>query len=121
MHTHVDEPGLSARLTALGSDDETIVETGLSYRGSEPVLIRVRRRGHRYDITDNGAAISLAGKPSGWLEAVDRLVAAEGFNVNRRGALFVPAVEGRDITSLVRRLADTSRRVYLALLEAAVA
>jgi hypothetical protein len=41
----------------------------------------------------------------------------EGFNVNRRGALFVPAVEGRDIAMLALRLAETAGTVYLALLE----
>jgi len=45
------------------------------------------------------------------------VVAAEGFNVNRRGVIFVPAVEGRDIAALVRRLALTSRTAYLTLLE----
>ncbi|HEY7009335.1 MAG TPA: hypothetical protein VH395_10360 [Jatrophihabitantaceae bacterium] len=103
----------------LDDDGETILDTGLRYRDSEPVLIRVRRRGRRYDITDDGAAVSLAGRPGGWLERVERLVAAEGFNVNRRGVLFVPAVAGRDITSLALRLADTSRSAYLDLLEAA--
>jgi hypothetical protein len=41
-----------------------------------------------------------------------------GFNVNRRGALFVPAVEGRDIAMMLAlRLAETAGTVYLALLE----
>ncbi len=50
-------------------------------------------------------------------EAVARLVAEEGFNVNRRGAVFVPADEGRDIAMLALRLAETAGTVYLALLE----
>jgi hypothetical protein len=104
----------------LDDDGETILDTGLRYRDSEPVLIRVRRRGRRYDITDDGAAVSLAGRPGGWLERVERVVAAEGFNVNRRGVLFVPAVAGRDIMSLALRLADTSRSAYLDLLDAAI-
>jgi len=105
---------------ALFDPGETILKTGLRYRGGEPVLIRVRRRGHRYDITDDGVAVSLAGKPRGWLDRVEHAVSAEGFNVNRRGVLFVPAVEGRDIASLAIRLAQTSRSAYLDLLETAV-
>jgi hypothetical protein len=38
-------------------------------------------------------------------------------NVNRRGVVFVPAVEGRDIDALARRLGETSRACYFALLE----
>ena len=59
----------------------------------------------------------MAGRPAGWLETVERLVAGEGFNVNRRGVLSGPAVQGRDIRSLAVRLANMSRTVYLALLD----
>ena len=37
-------------------------------------------------------------------------------NVDRQGAVFVPAVEGRDLESLLVRLADASRAVHEALL-----
>ncbi|MGH3494554.1 MAG: hypothetical protein ACRDRL_32210 [Sciscionella sp.] len=121
MDNRAAGPDLRSALAALDDGDEITVETGLTYRGSEPVLIQVRRRGHRYDIADNGVAVSLAGTPVGWLGRVERLVAIEGFNVNRRGVLFVPAVAGRDICSLAFRLAETSRQVYLTLLEAAAA
>jgi hypothetical protein len=45
------------------------------------------------------------------------VVAEEGFNVNRRGVVFVPVIEGRDIDELASRLAETSVAVYAALLE----
>ncbi len=41
----------------------------------------------------------------------------EGFNVNRRGVIFVPAGAGSDIATLVARLAVLSRTVHVALLE----
>lgn len=116
---HGSPDNMRSVLAALNGGGETIFDTGLMYVGSQPVLIRVRRRGQRYDITDDGAAVSLAGRPRGWLDRVERVVAAEGFNVNRRGVVFVPAVEGRDIASLALRLARTSRSAYLDLLEAA--
>ncbi|HEU5267689.1 MAG TPA: hypothetical protein VFU35_13360 [Jatrophihabitans sp.] len=97
--------------------DELILDTGVSYRPDDPVRIRIRRRERRYDLTDDGTAVRLAGQTPGWLEVTERLVAAAGFNVNRRGILFVPAVEGRDIAALALRLADTSRATYLTLLE----
>jgi hypothetical protein len=44
-------------------------------------------------------------------------VAEVGLNVNRRGVVFVSAVEGRDIASLVMQVAETSRAVYSTLLD----
>jgi hypothetical protein len=96
---------------------ETTFDTGLSYGSGDPVLIHVRRRGRRYDLTDDGAAVARAGKRAGWLDAAEQVVAADGFNINRRGAVFVPVVEGRDIDDLCARLAASSRKVYLALLD----
>lgn len=97
---------------------EVLVDTGLVYVQGHPVRIRIRRRACRYDLTDDGAAVAHAGKPAGWLEEIDRLVAKEGFNINRRGIVFVPVVQGgRDIATLALRLAETSRAVYLALLD----
>lgn len=95
----------------------TTIDSGVSYRIDDPVLIHVRRRGHRYDLSDDGAAVDCAGRRRGWLEVAQHVVAADGFNVNRRGAVFVPVVAGRDIDRLCARLAESSRRVYLAVLE----
>jgi ribosomal protein S12 methylthiotransferase accessory factor YcaO len=95
-----------------------MLDTGLSYGDGEPVRIRVRKRRHRYDISDDGAAWSKAGASGrAALEAAERVVAEEGFNVNRRGVVFVPAVEGRDIARLAERLAGCSLAVYAELLE----
>jgi hypothetical protein len=95
----------------------TVVDSGLTYRSDEPVLVRVVHREHRYDLDDDGAAVQLAGKRSGWFEAANRIVVREALNINRRGVVFVPAVDGRDIDALAQRVAETSRQVYLTLLE----
>jgi hypothetical protein len=108
---------LGAAQGTWGDRGEVAVDTGLTYVPDDPVCIRICKRGRRYDISDDGAATALAGRPAGWLEEVDRLVAEEGFNVNRRGVVFVPAVEGRDIAKLALRLAEASRTVHGALLE----
>jgi hypothetical protein len=117
----IDADGLATIVTALEplahTSGEVTADTGLHYRAGDPVCIRVRRRGRHYDLTDDGAAVNRAGRPAGWLAVVDRLVAEDGFNVNRRGVLSVPAVDGRDIAALAARLAECSRRVYLTLLE----
>lgn len=97
---------------------EVVLETAFSY-GDEPVRIRIRKRGRRYDLSDDGAAVDKAGTAGrGWLEAAERVVAREGMNVNRRGVVFVPAVEGRDLAMLAARLAETSLAVHAALLDA---
>jgi hypothetical protein len=86
--------------------------------GGEPVEVRVRKRGDRYTIDDDGAAVAKAGTPPGWLDVARQVVGAYWLNVNRRGVIFVPAVEGGvDLDWLVGRIADCSAAVYQELLE----
>jgi hypothetical protein len=95
-----------------------VIEPGLFYDDIEPVRIHVRTRGRRIDLDDGGRAVEKAGiRGRGWLSRAEQVVAAGGFNVNRRGVVFVPVVVGRDIEELARRLAATSVDVYAALLE----
>jgi len=97
---------------------ERVVEPGAAYDGTERVRVRVRTRGRRIDLDDGGRAFEKAavfGRE--WLAVAERVVAAEGFNVNRRGVVFVPLVEGRDVDEVAGRLAATSASVYAALLE----
>ena len=101
--------------TSWGDEGETILESGLTYDGAEPVRIHVRKRGRRYDLSDDGAAVERAGVER-WRETAERTVSEEGFNVNRAGVVFVPVVEGRDIAGLAERLAASSRAVYTELL-----
>jgi hypothetical protein len=93
---------------------EVIVDSGLAYGDGEPVLVLVRKRLHRYLLTDRGRAVEKAGKPPGWREPAEWAV--EPMNIDRRGTVFVPVVEGRDIADVVVRLADASRAVHEALL-----
>jgi hypothetical protein len=100
-----------------GERGEIRLDSGLSFDGRRSVEVNVRKRGRRYDIGDEGSAVSAAGTPPGWLEPAERIVAEVGLNVNRRGVVFVSAVEGRDLASLLMRVAETSLAVYSALLE----
>jgi hypothetical protein len=100
-----------------GERGEARIATGLRFGDGEEVEILVRKRGRRYDLSDEGAAVRKAGvEGSDWLEVAERLVAAQGMNVNRNGVVFVPAVEGRDLASLAVRLAETALAVYDELL-----
>jgi hypothetical protein len=95
---------------------ERIVDTGLRYGVDEPVRIRIRRRGRRYDLDDRGDAVRLGGKAPGWREAAEWAV--EPMNVSRQGIVFVPAVEGNwDLGELARRLGESAQAVYEALVE----
>lgn len=107
--------GVSA-IAALSAEErgEVVVDSGVAYGDGEPVRILVRKRLHRYLISDEGRGVAKAGKPSGWREVAER--AGAPMNVDRSLTVFVPAVEGRDIDDLVVRLADASRAVHEALL-----
>jgi hypothetical protein len=110
---------LEAFRASCGEKGETSLDTGLVYRPGEPVLVVVRRRGRRWDFGDDGRAVELAGSPSGWLEAAERVVAEEGMNVSRAGVVFVLAVErpDRDLAALALRVGVSSRAVFVELLE----
>jgi ankyrin repeat protein len=91
-------------------------DVGLTYVPGRAVHVRVRQRGTRYDLDDMGVAVEIAGRPPGWLEAAERVVAERGWNVTRDGVVCVQAVEGRDIDALIRRTGEASAAVFEALL-----
>jgi hypothetical protein len=98
--------------------DEVVVDTGLMYTEAEPVLVRIRRRGRRFELRDDGRALELAGRTAGWRECATQVVDAYDLNVTRTGVVFVPAVEGGvDRDWRAGRVAETSLALYDALLE----
>jgi hypothetical protein len=103
-------------LDRLAADErgEAVVDSGLTYGDGEPVRILVRRRLHRYTLTDLGRGIEKAGKPPGWLEAAE--LAVEPMNIDRQGTVFVPTVAGRHLPEVIVRLADASRAVHEAVI-----
>lgn len=99
---------------------ERRLETGLMYADGEPVTVRVRTRGHFTHIDDEGAAVAKAralGATRDWLPVATAVVEEQGFNLNRRGVVFVSVGRGRDIDDLAARLADCAYAVHTALLE----
>jgi hypothetical protein len=107
---------ISAQLAAPWAEGEKrVVETGA-------IPIVVHKRGRWFDLKDGGEAIAqarAAGAPEDWLAVAERVVAEEGFNVNRSGVVFVSVVEGRDLAGILLRLSDCAERVQAALLDAA--
>ena len=96
--------------------EDVVLPTGASYGPGQPAEVVVRKRDWRFDISDAGRAVELAGQPDGWLDVARRVVDAHALNVNRRGVVFVQSNEGR-LESLVVRVGDCSVAVYQALLE----
>jgi hypothetical protein len=93
--------------------EERVVEAGR-------FPISIRKRGHWYHLDDGGEAVARArslGASGDWLSVAERVVAQEGFNVNRRGVVFVSAVEGRDLATLTERLGACAEAVHAALLD----
>ena len=98
---------------------ERLFDSGLVYADGEPVVVRVRQRGRRIDIDDDGAAVARAraiGTTDRWLDVARQVASTDDLNVNRRGVIFVPAVEGRDVDALATRVARTSRALETELL-----
>jgi hypothetical protein len=105
--------------TLAGERAEAVLETELEYREGEPVRVRLRKRGRRFDLRDDGRAVELGGRPEGWRELAVRLVERElSLNVSRDGVVFVPAVEGGlDLSGLAERVAEASLALYEELLD----
>ena len=76
----------------------------------------MRERGGRVELDDVGGAVAIAGRPPGWREAAERVVAELGWNVTRDGVVGVIVTADRDIDALVRRTAEASLAVRDAIL-----
>jgi len=100
-------------------DGERIVATELRYADETAVSVRMRKRHRRYDIDDEGAAVRKA-RALGveeWEEVASEVVDAHDLNVNRRGVISVPTVEGADLAWLAFRVARCSYAVHSELLD----
>jgi hypothetical protein len=107
---------MAEQLAAPWADgEERVIEAGR-------FPISIRKRGHWYHLDDAGEAVARArsfGASPDWLSIAERVVAQEGFNVNRRGVVSVSVVEGRDLVRLADRLGACADAVHAALLETA--
>lgn len=96
---------------------EMLIDTGLQYRPGDPVRVRVVRREQRISVSDDGVAITKAGRPYAWREAAD-LVGELGVNVSRCGVVSLPVVPvGPCEQKTVRRIGEASLCLYQEILE----
>jgi hypothetical protein len=99
---------------------DALLESGVTYGGVAPVLVRATKREGRYLFSDEGRAIELAGRPERWGEAAERLQSGYQVNVSRIGVVSLPAVHRREfewLTTLADRIAEASVAFYGELLE----
>jgi len=97
---------------------KTVIDAGLEYRPGDPVRVRVVRRERRTSVTDDGAAISKAGRPPRWREAAHRLERELDVNFSHRGVVSLPVVAaGPGVEAIVARIAAASLAFYQELLE----
>jgi hypothetical protein len=95
---------------------ETILETGLQYRPGEPVLVRVSRREHRIEVSDDGAAFEKAGRAQTWQTAADRVLEQYIVNISRHGVISLPVMPlGQQ--QVVQRIAEASLALYQEILD----
>jgi hypothetical protein len=97
---------------------ESVIDSGLEYRPGDPARVRVVRREQRVSVTDDGAAIRRAGRPSRWREAADRVGRELVVNVSRDGSIWLPVVRaGPGEPEIIRRIAEASLALYQEVLE----
>ena len=53
--------------------EDVAVPTNLRYGPDQAVDVVVRKRGWRFDVSDAGRAVELAGEPNDWQELAERL------------------------------------------------
>ena len=98
-----------------------MLDSGLRYGGTDPVLVHVSKREGRYSFSDRGEAFRLAGsRRTAGARRPTRSSSEYVVNVSRRGEVFLPAVERRELAwlaSLPQRIAEASVALYGALLE----
>jgi hypothetical protein len=100
--------------------DARIVWSELQYADGEPVAVHIRKRGRRYELDDEGAAVAKARwfGAEEWQPVANEVVDAHDLNLNRRGVVFVPAVErGADLAWLAFKVARCSYAVHSELLD----
>ncbi len=100
---------------------ELMLDTGLTYDGITPVVVRVTKREGRYEFSDDGRAVAAAGVNRSSLEFGERITVGEYCaNVSRQGVVALPAVERSGVewlTKLSGIVAEASCALYEALLE----
>jgi hypothetical protein len=101
------------------NDGERVVATELQYAHGDAVSVRVRKRGRRYEVDDEGAGVAKARwfGVDEWEAVTAEVVDAHDLTMNRRGAIIATAAEETDLAWLAFRVARCSYAVHSELLD----
>jgi len=109
-----------AQLSTVG-EGEVVLDTGLTYDGTVPVRVRVRKRGRRYEFSDEGGAVAAAGAHIEELAFADCIPLGKySVNVSSKGVVSVPGFAHSSDEWLARLpalVAEGSIALYERLLE----
>jgi hypothetical protein len=96
-------------VTGVAESGEATIESGSTYDGITPVLVRVSKRDGRYKVTDDGQAVLAAGVARRRITYPEQIALGDySVNVSRQGVVWLPAVTPNDawlrtISALVAR------------------
>jgi hypothetical protein len=100
----------------------TVIDSGFTYDGHTPVLVHVKQRETRLELSDGGGAIDAAGADPRTLELPDHIPFGDySVNVSRQGVIFLGArTTSSDawLAKIHELVVDGSLALYEALLEA---
>jgi hypothetical protein len=100
---------------------EVVLDTGRTYDGTRPIIVRITKREGRWNVTDAGGAVAAAGsvgqrvKLPGSIDLGDCAV-----NVSRHGEVWLPGFarsSGEWLNKLPRLVAEGSLALFSLLLE----
>jgi hypothetical protein len=101
--------------------ETAILETGLTYDGIAPVRVHVTKREGRYEFSDGGGAVAVAGVRPSRLRFDERIGLGEyEVNVSRSGVVSLPGFASSSpewLARLPELVAEGSVVLYEALLE----
>jgi hypothetical protein len=100
---------------------ELVLETGLTYDGISPVLIRVVKREGRLEFSDDGGAVAAAAVDPKRFTFEDQIPIDDcAANVSRQGVVWLPGFSGSSehwLAKLPELVATGSLALYETLLE----
>jgi hypothetical protein len=100
---------------------EIVLETGLTYDGIAPVLVRVVKREGRFEFSDDGGAVAAAAVDPNRFTFQGRIPIDDcAANVSRQGVVWLPGFSGSSdqwLAKLSELVATGSLALYETLLE----
>jgi hypothetical protein len=97
---------------------DTLRDTRLAYAPGRPVRVHVHAHGGRTVVSDDGAALAIAGAARGWRAVAAALAREFDVNISRHGVVSLPVVPaGPGLEEVSERVAEASLALCQDLLD----